>query len=188
MEKHKILIVIDMQDDFITGTLGSDQAKSIVPYVCEKIKDTDADKIFYTMDTHEAPFYNSTIEGKTIPPHCILHENGWYIHPNVAHALSNVLVDVEAIEKDTFGSLNELPEAINIYCAEKRCTNEDFTIEIIGLCTDICVISNALILRAAFPHTRIVVDAKGCAGSTLDHHEAALRVMQANCIDVVNWE
>ena len=186
MKNGEVLIVIDMQNDFITGALGSNQAQEIVPKVCEKIKNTNADKIFYTIDTHELPFYHDTIEGKEIPDHCLYLSDGWYIEPKAACAFRDVLIDVEEIEKNTFGSIDELPNAIGDFCAGNSCAINDLTIQVIGLCTDICVISNVLILRAAFPHAKIVVDAACCAGSTILKHQMALEIMKSNCIEVIN--
>ena len=187
MDKKEILIVVDMQNDFITGELGSNQAQDVVPRVCDKIKNTKVDKIFYTIDTHEQPFYSSTVEGQKIPDHCMLFDDGWYVHPDVACALRDVVVDIEEIEKDTFGSVDELPETITEFCVSNKCSMNNLTINIIGLCTDICVISNALILRSVFPKARIVVDADCCAGSTPARHQWALQIMKANCIDIINW-
>lgn len=187
MEKKEVLIVVDMQNDFITGALGSNQAQEIVPKVCKKIKNTNANKIFYTIDTHELPFYHDTIEGKEIPDHCLYLSDGWYIEPGVACAFRDTLIDVEEIEKNTFGSIDELPNAIYAFCASNKCATDDLTIQVVGLCTDICVISNALILRAEFPRAKIVVDAECCAGSTPTKHNWALQIMKANCIDIINW-
>ena len=181
----KILIVIDMQEDFIDGTLGSPAAKAIVPKVCDKIKNWDNKHILYTLDTHEPEFYFNTEEGKRIPQHCLYINDGWYLYDDIQHAFAEYENKPPygiaiAIEKDTFGSINELPAKI-----EKLIPNNPFEIHICGLCTDICVISNALILRAAFPYAEIYVDAQCCAGSTPENHEAALKIMEANCINIV---
>lgn len=184
---EKILIVIDMQNDFIDGALGSPAAQAIVPYVCEKIKNWDSKFILYTFDRHHPFSYVMSAEGKSVPAHCMLDTKGYMLNDDIAEAFvdyttANIPHGVVCeIEKDTFGSLEELPrqiEALNL--------QNPFEIHICGLCTDICVISNALILRAAFPMANIIVDAAGCAGTSKENHQAALQVMKANCITVIN--
>lgn len=182
----KILIIVDMQEDFIDGALGSPEAQAVLPKVCEKIKNWDSKHMVYTLDTHEAEFYFNTEEGKRIPQHCLYTKNGWYLHDDIQDALTKYenrppYPVVKCVTKDTFGSINELPAQI-----EELISNNPFEIHICGLCTDICVISNALILRAAFPYARIIVDAQCCAGTTPEQHQAALNVMKACCIEVIN--
>lgn len=182
----KILIVVDMQNDFIDGALGSPEAQAIVPKVCEKIKNWDSEKVIYTLDSHEPEFYKNTEEGQKIPKHCIYGKKGWYLANDIQDALTLYEFKVSsaqtyAIDKDTFGSISELPSLM-----EKLMPENPFEIHICGLCTDICVISNALILRAAFPYARIIVDARCCAGTTPEQHQAALNVMKACCIEVIN--
>lgn len=182
----KILIVVDMQEDFIDGALGSPEAQAIVPKVCEKIKNWDSEKVIYTLDSHESEFYKNTEEGQKIPKHCIYGKKGWYLANDIQDALILYEFKVSsaqtyAIDKDTFGSISELPSLM-----EKLMPENPFEIHICGLCTDICVISNALILRAAFPYARIIVDAQCCAGTTPEQHQAALNVMKACCIEVIN--
>lgn len=168
MSMKKILVVVDMQNDFVDGSLGTAEAIKIVPNVCKKIKEFDG-KIFVTMDTHYDN-YLETQEGKNLPvDHCIKESIGWNINSNVKKALENK--DFKIIEKESFGSL-DLPNEIKKYqdvCSE---------IELIGLCTDICVVSNALILKAAFPEIKISVDSSCCAGVTVESHNAALKTMQ----------
>ena len=184
----KILIVIDMQEDFINGVLGSPEAQAIVPKVCEKIKNWDSEKIIYTLDSHEPEFYKNTEEGQKIPTHCIYGKKGWYLIDDIQDALTLYEFKIPsaqtwAIDKDTFGSISELPSLI-----EEVCPKNPFEIHICGLCTDICVISNALILRSAFPQAHIIVDANCCAGSTQENHLSALKVMKSNCIEIINKE
>ena len=180
----KILIIIDMQTDFIDGALGSPEAQAIVPKVCEKIKNWDSEKIIYTLDSHEPEFYKNTEEGQKIPKHCIYGKKGWYLIDDIQDALTLYEFKMPsaqtwAIDKNTFGSISELPSLI-----EALIPNNPFEIHICGLCTDICVISNALILRAAFPYAKIIVDANCCAGTTKENHFAALKIMEANCINI----
>ena len=184
--KNKVLIVVDMQNDFIDGALKNPEAHAVCDNVAKKIKNWDGEDIICTYDTHLQEHYLNTEEGKNIPIHCIYKSWGWQLHEFVYQALlkyifvndNNAYFDVE---KDTFGSIGELPALI-----EQICPENPFEIHICGLCTDICVVSNALILRAAFPYAKIVVDAACCAGTTKENHLAALNVMKANCIEIEN--
>ena len=166
----KLLVVVDMQNDFVDGALGSAEAVAIVPDVCKKITSFDG-KIIVTFDTHSEDYMN-TREGRMLPvPHCIKGKTGHALNEKVKAALDGK--DYIGVEKPTFGSVN-LPDIVREYMGE-----EDFEIELCGLCTDICVVSNALILKAAFPETEIYVDAKCCAGVTPEKHEAALETMRS---------
>ncbi|MBQ6022733.1 MAG: cysteine hydrolase [Clostridia bacterium] len=172
----KILVVVDMQTDFVDGALGSAEATAIVPDVVRKIRDFDG-KIFATLDTHFED-YMETAEGKKLPvPHCIKGTPGWELHPAVAEALQGK--DAETVEKHTFGSV-DLPELIADYA-----DGEDFSVEVIGLCTDICVVSNALLIKANFPEIPLSVDSACCAGVTPATHEAALATMRCCQIDIL---
>ncbi len=166
--KH-LLIVVDLQKDFVDGALGTSEAVAIVDKVCEKIRTFDGD-IIVTYDTHEEN-YMDTRQGKHLPvPHCIKGTPGWELDAKVQQALEDKTYHI--IEKPTFGS-TELPE----YVKEKYASS-DFDIELIGLCTDICVVSNALLLKANFTETDIMVDASCCAGVTPESHNAALDTMK----------
>ena len=172
----RFLVVVDMQKDFVDGALGSVDAVAIVPGVVEKIKSFDGE-IFITLDTH-FDNYPETAEGKKLPVlHCIKGTDGWQLDKNVTSALADR--EYTAVEKPTFGSL-ELPRLI-----EASADGDDFSIEIIGLCTDICVVSNALVLKANFPEIPISVDSACCAGVTPQAHEAALATMRSCQIDVI---
>ena len=167
----KYLIVVDMQVDFITGALGSEQAKAIVPSVVEKVKNYKG-KVIFTRDTHFEN-YLSTQEGKKLPVvHCIEGTKGWEICAELKPFVKTV------VDKITFGSI-DLPNLI------KDFGDEIEEIELCGLCTDICVISNAIVLKTAFPEVRIVVDGKCSAGVTMQSHETALSAMKAVQIEVV---
>lgn len=183
----KILVVVDMQNDFIDGALGSPEAQAAVPYAVAKIKECAADSryvIFYTRDTHYED-YMSTSEGRYLPvPHCILGTDGWQINADVMAASEGAtFVDVQ--NKYTFGmqDIAALLESIPDVCDVKNYEVE--SIEIIGVCTDICVVSNALILKAVYPEIPITVYGDCCAGTSIDAHEAALKVMQMCQIDVI---
>lgn len=177
--KH-VLIVVDMQTDFVDGALGTPEAVAILENVTAKIKAYAHDPdgvIFVTYDTH-AEDYMTTSEGKHLPvPHCIKGTAGWELHPTVAAALEDVTYT--SVEKPTFGSV-ALPALV------KEAAAGDFTVELIGLCTDICVVSNTLLLKANFPEIPISVDAACCAGVTPETHKAALTTMGMCQIEVKN--
>lgn len=172
----KFLVVVDMQKDFVDGSLGTAEAVAIVPNVVKKINEFDGD-IYVTYDTHFEN-YMDTAEGKKLPvPHCIKGTEGWMLDAKVAEALKGK--SYTEVEKITFGSV-DLPDMIY-----KAAGEEDFTIELIGLCTDICVVSNTLILKANYPEKDITVDASCCAGVTPESHSAALTTMKMCQINVV---
>ena len=189
----KILFVIDMQNDFIDGSLGSDDAKRIVPNVVKLMQNWGNDKdhaIWYTYDTHyehdtcATPKYETTLEGKMLPvKHCIKNTPGWQINEYVMDELvkRNSIYD-RAFHKETFGSIKMMEEASK-YLWEN--VNSDDEIFITGLCTNICVISNALLLRAKFPNLHIYVYENCCAGTSKEAHEAALTVMKSCQIEVI---
>ena len=171
---NKVLVVVDMQKDFVDGALGSAEAVAIVSNVVEKIKSFDG-YIFVTYDTHSEDYLN-TSEGKKLPvPHCIKGTDGWELDSQVETALEGK--DFVAVEKPTFGSVN-LPQLI------RNRAGEEFSLELIGLCTDICVVSNALVLKANFPENEISVIADCCAGVTPEAHNAALQTMKSCQINV----
>lgn len=172
----KILIVVDMQKDFIDGSLGTKEAVAIVDNVVKKIESFDGD-IIVTYDTHSEN-YTETQEGKNLPvPHCIKGTDGWELNEKVQAALSKKAY--KAIEKPTFGSL-ELIEYI-----KANYDPDETEIELIGLCTDICVVSNALLIKANFLETRVSVDSACCAGVTPESHGAALTTMKMCQINVI---
>lgn len=165
----KVLIVVDMQKDFVDGTLGSEAAVAIVGNVVNKIRSHDGD-IIVTYDTHFEN-YMDTQEGKNLPvPHCIKGTAGWALDANVQAALEGRTY--KTIEKRTFGSV-QLPD----YILETYDPKE-IEIELIGLCTDICVVSNALLMKAHFLETKVSVDAACCAGVSVESHNAALMTMK----------
>ena len=165
----KLLIVVDMQKDFVDGALGSAEAAAIVDNVVEKINGFSGD-IIVTYDTHPEN-YMDTQEGKNLPvPHCIKGTDGWKLDVKVQAALDKK--DYKVIEKPTFGS-TELPQYIR-----SNYNPDEIEIELIGLCTDICVVSNALMLKANFLETKVSVDASCCAGVTPESHNAALTTMK----------
>ena len=167
----KVLIVVDMQKDFVDGSLGTPEAQAIVPAVVEKVKNHQGPVIF-TRDTHRLN-YLDTQEGKNLPvPHCIEGSTGWKIIPELRMYATDV------INKPTFGS-TALAERL------KQSETRIESIELIGLCTDICVVSNALLLKAAMPEIPISVDSRCCAGVTPEKHAAALETMRSCQIQVL---
>ena len=188
----KFLFVIDMQNDFIDGSLGSNDAKEIVPNVVKLIQNwCNGQSIFVTRDTHYEdkgdylkPSYESTMEGKMLPiRHCIENTSGWKINEYVQDALDNYKTgSVRYFDKTTFGSLDMVNEA-SLYLWENIDSNDE--IHICGLCTDICVVNNALLLRAKFPNLHIYVHKNCCAGTSKEANEAALLVMKSCQIEVI---
>lgn len=168
MIKTKVLVVVDMQNDFITGPLGTKEARAIVPKVINKIKEWSGE-LYFTQDTHDK-FYLSTMEGKYLPiEHCIYPSEGWRLHPDIR----KVVGPIPTFIKSTFGCTSLVTTI-----SELAQVNEIEKIELIGVCTDICVISNALLLKAFFPEIEIVVDAECCAGTDLESHVRALKAMR----------
>ena len=170
-----VLIVVDMQNDFIDGALGTDQAVAIVPKVAKKIASFDGTVIF-TRDTH-LENYPDTQEGRILPvPHCIRGSEGWQIRKELEE-----LRTTEAVDKPSFGSV-ELAEKLRKMDGEEKISS----VTLVGLCTDICVISNAMIIKAFLPEVPIIVDASCCAGVSPASHETALDAMAACQITIVN--
>lgn len=168
----KLLIVVDMQNDFIDGALGTSEAVAIVPYVKEVIEGFDG-KVLFTRDTHFADYMN-TQEGHNLPvPHCIKDTDGWQIRPEL-----DVLRATEAIDKITFGS----KALVEVLAGEEKIESITF----LGLCTDICVISNVMLVKAFYPEIPLIVDAKGCAGVTPQSHKTALDAMKMCQVRVIN--
>ena len=170
-----VLIVVDMQNDFIDGALGSKMAQAIVENVNQKVKDAEENGkvIIFTKDTHYEN-YLDTEEGKNLPvPHCIINTEGWEITDKI-----EVPNDANILQKNTFGA-----KFLSDYLL--MCDNIK-NIELVGLCTDICVISNAIVAKTTEPNAHIIVDASCCAGVTPKSHDIALSTMQTLQIEVIN--
>lgn len=174
----KVLIIIDAQNDFIDGILGSKDAQLAIPKILNKIKEFDGSYIICTRDSHDNN-YEELLEGKKIPPHCIIGTEGKLIYPQISDLVLEQMnsKSIEIIDKNTFGTL---------YIGQKFEHANIDKIEIIGFCTDICVITNALILRTYLPNVSIVVDASCCAGTSIENHEKALDIMEKNLINIIN--
>ena len=186
----KLLVLVDLQNDFIDGALGSPEAQAIVPNVIRKLENTNMREtlVLFTKDTHYSDYLN-TFEGKNLPvPHCIENTPGWSINKEISSVVDNTVsklvcstdkIKNSRIYKNSFGS-DDLREFL---VAHK---DEIEEIEFCGLCTDICVVSNVLMTRQTLPNTTIVVDASCCAGVTVEKHNAALEVMRSCQIEVIN--
>ncbi len=180
----RILIVVDVQKDFVDGSLGSKEALAILPSVIREIEENrkNGDYLIFTMDTH-AEDYLQTFEGKNLPvSHCIKNTEGWLLDKNIREMGDYVFdTNCSILEKPGFGC-PDLPKTI-----EEIVNNfdEDFEVVLCGLCTDICVAANAVLLRALYPSMTIKVLSHACAGSSVDKHEAALKVFSACQIEVI---
>ncbi|WP_428520083.1 cysteine hydrolase family protein [Sphaerochaeta sp.] len=163
--------MIDMQKDFVSGSLGTAEAQAVVGKVVAKVAGHKG-LLAYTLDTHEKD-YLETSEGKHLPvPHCIKGEEGHQLVDQLKEPLKDAMV----FEKPTFGSIE-----LATYIAEDQTITE---VELVGVCTDICVVSNALLIKAMRPEIPILVDASCCAGTTPGNHEAAIKTMQSCQIEI----
>lgn len=186
----KILVVVDMQKDFIDGSLGSKEAQAIVPNVVEKLRNTNLGEtlVLFTKDTHYDN-YLETFEGKNLPiKHCIENTPGWCINKEISSMVDNIpdalyyssaTIKHSRIYKNTFGS-----DDLRDFLIKHK--DEIDEIEFLGLCTEICVISNVLMARQTLPEMKITVDASCCAGVSVEKHKAALEVMKSCQIEVIN--
>lgn len=174
---NKVLIIVDMQHDFIDGSLGTPEAQAIIPYVKERISSFSG-HILFTQDSHDDAYMES-LEGHNLPvPHCQVGTQGHRIH----HELEPLITTKQAIviDKDTFGSKKLVQVLIELHALQPI-----ESIELIGLCTDICVISNALLIKAFLPNIPIIVDSKGCAGVNPTTHQNALEAMKMCQIKII---
>lgn len=187
MKVDKILVIIDVQNDFVDGPLGSEEAQKIVPNIVNKMKNYEgtSNLVLFTKDTHFENYLN-TQEGKLLPiPHCFINSQGWSIHSDISNEFkkgnyyrysSNSIIN-SRILKEQFGSIS-LAEILKELSPKQ--------IEFCGLVTDICVVSNALLTKAFVPDIPVIVDASCCAGTTVEKHKAALETMKSCQIKVVN--
>lgn len=171
---NKILIVVDMQNDFVTGALGTPEAREIVPNVLNKVIEARQrnDDIIFTKDLHYEEDYADSLEGAFVPPHCMANENGHWIIEELSPYV-DFIATKSTYAYQLWGDWNNMLD------------NADM-IELCGVCTDICVISNALLLRGIYPSTPIRVDASCCAGLAPEKHKAALEVMKSCNVEVIN--
>ena len=190
MEKSKILIIVDPQNDFISGSLYNEKAIRVVPNIVKKIEEFKGDAILVTRDTHTEN-YLETNEGKLLPiSHCIKGTNGWYVNKDIASALHKRELEescmVMYFDKSSFGS-EELVEIVKTLGKIAKNTGKDFEVEICGFVTNICVISNAIPIKTALHEFGdVTIDASCCAGSSEKLHNEALNVMETNQIITIN--
>ncbi|MBR7005677.1 MAG: cysteine hydrolase [Candidatus Methanomethylophilaceae archaeon] len=177
-ENRRALVVVDMQNDFVYGSLGNERCRAVVPEVCAVIRGGGYDSIYVTMDTHGGG-YLSTQEGRNLPvEHCLDGTWGWELAEDVSAAIAASGLRAEQVRKGTFGSL-DLARILRRDCPP------DASVDIVGVCTDICVVSNALILKAACPEMKVSVISRCCAGSSPERHEAALLTMRSCQVYVI---
>lgn len=183
----KILVVIDCQNDFITGSLRNEEAIKAVPGIVKKINSFDGDLIVVTLDTHDENYLDSR-EGVKLPViHCVINSDGWKLEKSILEAIDNCKenknIQVIYVDKPTFGTEN-----VSLFIHHTLPTDEELDIEFVGFCTDICVVSNVLITKAAFyDKANVRVDASCCAGVSVERHNAALLTMKSCQVDVENW-
>jgi nicotinamidase-related amidase len=184
----KILVVVDVQNDFVDGSLRNEEAIKKIPNIVKKIEEFNGNYIFVTRDTH-FPNYLESNEGKHLPVvHCVNGTDGWFINADVAKALhakelSEDTCIISYINKPTFGSTDLVEKIKSIMINLKE---NEIELEFIGFCTDICVVSNVLLCKANFYETaNIIVDSSCCAGVTPESHEAALTTMRMCQIDII---
>lgn len=180
---NQTLVIIDMQNDFITGSLANPDAKAIVPEICKLVSKWKGD-MYFTKDTH-GPDYLNTAEGRHLPvKHCLKDSAGWCIHDDILDAYwkwreNNSEYCSDFICKPSFGSLE---------LARKIASGNSDNVVLVGTCTDICVISNALLIKASCPEREVTVISDLCAGVTKEKHEAALETMRSCQVNVVTLE
>lgn len=175
----KILVVVDMQNDFTSGALGNKECEGVVPKVVDIINNEEFDEIILTRDTHQSN-YLETQEGKKLPvEHCIKDTDGWQIRDEIISAVRDKKHSI--IDKSTFGSIY-LAMALNCVLDEEK---KNYDITLVGVCTGICVISNALLLKAYFPEAKINVRADACACVTPESHKTALEAMKMCQINII---
>ena len=188
----KVLIVVDMQNDFIFGSLGSEAAQAILPNVVKKVQEYENSQslVIFTLDTHTEDYFN-TLEGKNLPIlHCIKDSKGWELAEDITTFFkssscikySSGEINDNKLLKSTFGSY----DLINaLYTLELEQNEKIEEIELCGLVSNICLVSNAIMTKMAFPEILITVDSTCCAGTSLEEHEAALKIMRSCQINVI---
>ena len=189
MSKRRVLVVIDMQNDFLTGPLGCMEPERVCNKVLKQLNSGKHDKVFATRDTHYADTYASTVEGKKLPVlHCVQSTDGWCIEKRIQEALDKLAASdefkVSIINKETFGSL-DLAYQIKNWAEENGVGQEDLIIDICGVFTDICVISNATLIKAAVPNATIRIISNACSCGSEKDQERALKSMEKMHMDIL---
>ncbi|MDL2205451.1 cysteine hydrolase [Eubacteriales bacterium OttesenSCG-928-N13] len=179
----KVLVVVDMQNDFITGALGTPEARAIVPAVVDYVKQAKeaGDSVIFTLDTHSSN-YLRTAEGRALPvEHCIQGTKGH----DLIDPLKDLTEGARVAEKPTFGSLWLMGELAGMARAYGTPEGDGIDVEFCGVCTDICVVTNALLVKTRLPEAKISVLSKLCAGASPEKHKAALTVMESCQINII---
>lgn len=185
----KVLIVVDMQNDFIDGSLGTPEAQAIVPNVINKMREYENENslVFLTRDIHYSN-YLETQEGKFLPiKHCIAGTHGFELADSIKNEFQNGNYTLAESDKGFEGNVTYKDgfTAIHLYGWKSKLFKEAESVELVGLCTDICVVSNAIFLKSFFPNLPIIVDASCCAGTTPEAHQAALTTMKSCQIKII---
>lgn len=183
---EEILVVVDMQNDFTKGVLGNEETKSVISTVAKCIKEHRANggKVIFTYDTHYADTYMDSQEGRNLPvPHCFDGEKGWEIVDELRPYVANAI----CIKKPTFGSV-ELANYLVTKEKELAAIGKKLVVKFVGVCTDICVVSNVMLVKAFLPEVEVVVYENCCAGVTLEKHNAAIETMKSCQVKVINCE
>ena len=180
----RLLIVVDYQRDFVSGALGFDGAEKLEEDICARIEAyrTAGDEVVFTLDTHEENYMN-TREGRFLPvPHCIRNTPGWALEPEIAQTCARGMM---SFEKPTFGSTALCEDVCTLAAERGAVAGKGFHVELCGVCTDICVVSNALLIKASLPEADLTVNGALCAGVTPQKHEAALETMRSCQVEVL---
>jgi len=188
----KALIIVDMQNDFLTGPLGNEHCRKAIPAVVNLIKSEKWDNVFATKDTHTENYPN-TLEGKKLPVlHCVKESDGWQIEKTIEETILGNDLNYTVVEKPTFGSIDLHKRIFQKYtwlygdqAAEMLGRGSDFEFHVCGVCTSICVLANVVLLRACWPDAKIVVHADACGDVTKEMHEAAKICFAAQQCEVV---
>lgn len=177
----RILVIVDVQNDFITGSLGNAECQTVIPNIINVIKDGDYQRIILTRDTHHEDYLN-TLEGKNLPvTHCIEKSEGWLVNEEVLNAICEKSYQYQFIDKPTFGSL-ELGKTLHEEYTEN---NMDIQVDFVGVCTGICVISNVLIAKTYCPEATIRVIEDACACVTPESHKTAIDAMKLCQVEII---
>ncbi len=177
----RILVIVDVQNDFITGSLGNAECQAVIPNIINVIKDGDYQRIILTRDTHHEDYLN-TLEGKNLPvTHCIEKTEGWLVNEEVLNAICEKSYQYHFIDKPTFGSL-ELGKTLYEEYTEN---NMDIQVDFVGVCTGICVISNVLIAKTYCPEAMIRVIENACACVTTESHKTAIDAMKLCQVEII---
>lgn len=182
MKEEKILVIIDMQNDFTTGVLGNTECTKAIDEVIDVVNKGEYDQIIFTRDTHTEDYMN-TREGKYLPvPHCIKDSEGWNIVPSIMEAAEKKVTAarIKIFDKPTFGSVE-----LGAYIKETEAQGAKLTIDFTGVCTGICVINNVAIVKANCPEVDVRVIEKACACVTPDSHNTAIAAMKTFQVDVI---